>query len=377
MAVDLAAVAHDAGVRGRRGGPRRGDRPPRPEAREPVSDAHHRRLAEDEGARLRRVQVGHASPTTRGSSSRERSAMLGSPLYMAPEQMRSSRDVDARGDVWALGVVLFELLTGRSPFEAETMPELCLKIVSEPPLSLAQLRPDLPADARRDRRAMPREGPKTSATTAPRSWRRRSRLVRAASLERVLGGIHRSGVQRRRAPLLSSPPRRPSPAFRRAAAGSRPFRPPGAPRIAASRSKPPARAAGGGNVGAVASLAIGAAVVAFEVGRPGGTRAPRRRRPLRRRSPLRPSPRSRPSTRSCRRSPRPCYRPRYRPRCRPRPGRRGDRGSGRRVQPDGRASGAAKTTGSAAPASPAPRVGPASSVPAAVAKPDDDIPSLR
>jgi eukaryotic-like serine/threonine-protein kinase len=72
------------------------------------------------------------------------SAMLGSPLYMAPEQMRSSRDVDSRIDVWALGVVLFELLTRRSPFEADTMPELCLKVVSEPPLSLAQLRPDLP-----------------------------------------------------------------------------------------------------------------------------------------------------------------------------------------------------------------------------------------
>jgi serine/threonine protein kinase len=69
--------------------------------------------------------------------------VLGSPLYMPPEQMRSSRDVDARGDVWALGVVLFELLTGRSPFEAETMPELCVKIVSEPPLSLAEFRPDL------------------------------------------------------------------------------------------------------------------------------------------------------------------------------------------------------------------------------------------
>ncbi len=71
-------------------------------------------------------------------------AMLGSPLYMAPEQMRSSRDVDARGDVWALGVVLFELLTARSPFDAETMPDLCIKIISEPPLSLAELRPAVP-----------------------------------------------------------------------------------------------------------------------------------------------------------------------------------------------------------------------------------------
>jgi serine/threonine protein kinase len=72
-------------------------------------------------------------------------AMLGSPLYMAPEQMRSSRDVDARADVWALGVVLFQLLTQRWPFEAETMPELCLKVVTEPPMSLAAIRPDIPA----------------------------------------------------------------------------------------------------------------------------------------------------------------------------------------------------------------------------------------
>ena len=72
-------------------------------------------------------------------------AMLGSPLYMAPEQMRSSRDVDARADVWALGVVLFQLLTQRFPFEAETMPELCLKVVTEPPLKLASIRADVPA----------------------------------------------------------------------------------------------------------------------------------------------------------------------------------------------------------------------------------------
>ncbi len=71
-------------------------------------------------------------------------AMLGSPLYMAPEQMRSSRDVDPRADVWALGVVLFQLLTHRWPFEAETMPELCLKVVTEPPMPLGPLRPDIP-----------------------------------------------------------------------------------------------------------------------------------------------------------------------------------------------------------------------------------------
>jgi serine/threonine-protein kinase len=77
-----------------------------------------------------------------GALTRTRS-MLGSPLYMSPEQMRSAKDVDARADVWALGVVLFELLTRRWPFEAQNMPELCLKVVTEPPQSIASLRPEL------------------------------------------------------------------------------------------------------------------------------------------------------------------------------------------------------------------------------------------
>jgi cytochrome c peroxidase len=70
--------------------------------------------------------------------------MLGSPLYMSPEQMRSSRDVDARSDVWVFGVVLFQLLTKRFPYEAESMPELVLKVVTEPPQSLTEFRDDIP-----------------------------------------------------------------------------------------------------------------------------------------------------------------------------------------------------------------------------------------
>ena len=71
-------------------------------------------------------------------------AMMGSPLYMAPEQMRSARDATARSDIWALGVILYRLLTGRLPFDAESMPELCLKVALEPPVPLRSLRADLP-----------------------------------------------------------------------------------------------------------------------------------------------------------------------------------------------------------------------------------------
>jgi serine/threonine protein kinase len=71
-------------------------------------------------------------------------AALGSPLYMAPEQMRSTRSVDGRVDIWALGVILYELLTGRLPFEAPSVQELALMIAQDPVVTPRALRPDLP-----------------------------------------------------------------------------------------------------------------------------------------------------------------------------------------------------------------------------------------
>jgi serine/threonine-protein kinase len=72
------------------------------------------------------------------------SAVMGSPHYMSPEQVQSSRDVDARTDIWALGVILYELLTGRVPFDGQGFGDLVLRIVTTPPESIRSLRPDVP-----------------------------------------------------------------------------------------------------------------------------------------------------------------------------------------------------------------------------------------
>jgi hypothetical protein len=59
--------------------------------------------------------------------------MLGTPAYMSPEQFESPRDVDTRTDIWALGVTLYQLLSGRLPFTGRNQTETAIKIASDPP----------------------------------------------------------------------------------------------------------------------------------------------------------------------------------------------------------------------------------------------------
>jgi serine/threonine-protein kinase len=87
------------------------------------------------------TQFGASGP---GTSHTQTSALMGSPLYMSPEQMQSAKNVEAQTDIWALGIILFELLAGKTPFVGETLPEVVLNIATKPPPSLRSFRPDVP-----------------------------------------------------------------------------------------------------------------------------------------------------------------------------------------------------------------------------------------
>jgi serine/threonine protein kinase len=70
--------------------------------------------------------------------------LLGSPFYMSPEQMRSSRQVDPRSDIWSLGVILYKLSTGKVPFNAPNLAELVTLILEATPAPPSSLHPRLP-----------------------------------------------------------------------------------------------------------------------------------------------------------------------------------------------------------------------------------------
>ena len=84
-------------------------------------------------------------PSSVDMSSHETRSIMGSPYYMSPEQLRSTKSVDHRADVWSLGVVLFELLTGTMPFdETREFTELVAAVLESPHRRLSEFRLDVP-----------------------------------------------------------------------------------------------------------------------------------------------------------------------------------------------------------------------------------------
>ena len=68
---------------------------------------------------------------------------IGSPLYMSPEQLKDSKHIDYRADIYALGIILYEMLTKKTPYIATTVPELLMKILNEPIIPPKQYNPNI------------------------------------------------------------------------------------------------------------------------------------------------------------------------------------------------------------------------------------------
>lgn len=70
--------------------------------------------------------------------------IIGTPVYMAPEQMANNKAMDARSDIWALGIILYELVTGEVPFTADSMTELVSQVLTHHPPPPSRVRPGIP-----------------------------------------------------------------------------------------------------------------------------------------------------------------------------------------------------------------------------------------
>lgn len=105
-------------------------------------------LLDGNGDRAMVTDFGIARAVIEGSDSRLTATgmAIGTPAYMSPEQAAGDREIDGRSDLYALGVVAYQMLAGELPFTASSTPAMLVKHLSEKPVPIDQRRPDVPRD---------------------------------------------------------------------------------------------------------------------------------------------------------------------------------------------------------------------------------------
>jgi len=102
----------------------------------------------DGGSAIKLLDFG-ISKATRGKPEDKKLTghhVLGSPVYMSPEQLRNATDIDARADIWSIGIVAYELLAGGPPFDGEGVGEIFAAILEKQPVPLAEKNPKIPQE---------------------------------------------------------------------------------------------------------------------------------------------------------------------------------------------------------------------------------------
>ncbi len=178
--------------------------------------------------------------------------LMGTPAYMSPEQARGEKEIDGRSDLYALGAIVYQMLTGRQPYEASTPIAVVLKHVNEPPPNLRNVRPDLPATAETIiHKAMAKDPAARYAT--------------AGSLSQDITGLTTSTSAALGAPPISAS--WPSASVSGTRAASLPLDPTSAQPISAPGSTPPAARGriAGCSTGLVAGVAVAGVLVVAAV----------------------------------------------------------------------------------------------------------------
>ena len=99
-----------------------------------------------EDAYLADFGIAHISSTSGASALTASGSMLGTPTYMSPEQIHGEAQIDGRSDVYALGIMYFQMLTGSVPYVGETATKILMQHIMDPVPNLRRIRPDLPVE---------------------------------------------------------------------------------------------------------------------------------------------------------------------------------------------------------------------------------------